>query len=92
MIFYLNIVGEYASYISNKLGKSIKILIIIILNLWVLRGILKSERIILNKKPGYDKEGNFVTRPNSFGFRLFFGKNQKNMDRYLPNREEHIRK
>lgn len=88
MIFYLNMVGEYASYISKKLSKEIKILVILILNLWFLKGMLKSEKIILNKKPGY-KEGKFISRPNSNGFKIFFGQNENNIDRYLPGSEEH---
>lgn len=87
MIYYLILVGEYSSYFSIRIRKKIKIIIIIILNLWILKGIIIDKNLILNKAIGYNENGILNKRPNSGGFRLFLNKTERDMHRYLPNQK-----
>lgn len=87
MIYYLILVGEYSSYFSSQIRKNIKIIIIIILNLWVLKEIILDDKLILDKSVGYNEEGKLDRRPNSVGFKLFFNKVERDMHRYLPNQK-----
>lgn len=87
MIYYLILTGEYSNYFSKKIRKKIQILIIIILNLWITKGIILGNNLILDKSVGYNEEGRLVRRPNSVGFKLFFNKTELDMHRYLPNQK-----
>ena len=87
MVYYLILVGEYSNYFSVKVRKKIKIIIILILNFWIIKGIILDNKLILNKSVGYNEEGKLIRRPNSIGFKLFFNKTELDMHRYLPNQK-----
>lgn len=87
-IYIFLLIPNYIEYFSSKLKKEIKIMIILILNFWIIRGIIIGDYIILNKKR-IDEKGQIIPRGNSYGFKLFFNKSEKNMERFLPGDIEH---
>lgn len=87
-IYIFLLIPNYIEYFSSKLKKEIKIIIILILNFWIIRGIVARDYIILNKKR-VDEKGEFIPRGNSYGFKVFFNKTEKDMERFLPGDKEH---
>lgn len=84
MIYGLVIFGDYVFYFTPKVRKRIKIMIVILLNLWFIRKIIVEKKIFLNKGIHYNNQGNIILRSSSRGFKLFFNKTEWDMERYFP--------
>ncbi|MGL5056027.1 MAG: EpsG family protein [Fusobacteriaceae bacterium] len=85
IFYFLLLIGNYLEYFKKNCKKKIKVTMILVLNLWILRGIIKSDYIILDKNIGYSKDGRLDVRPNSYGFKIFINKNEADLYQYLPN-------
>lgn len=82
--FAFLVAGNYIGKINIKIFKVFcSLLILLCLGQEILK-IYKEDSIILNKRPYLDENRKFISRPNSVGLKLFFGKKYGDMSPYLP--------
>ncbi|MCQ9628388.1 EpsG family protein [Cetobacterium somerae] len=91
LIFILTLGGNYIKELKFDQKNILKIGVIIFINVYFFRGIIKKDYFILNKKIERNNEKKIDYRPNSYGFKLFFGKTENDMERYLPSGTKHER-
>lgn len=87
MINIFIIIGYYFYKLKKNLQIKLKVSFVVILMIYQVMIIIKSDDIYLDKIIHYNEDGTLNKRPNSYGFKIFLNKTERDMYRYLPNQK-----